>query len=227
MKLETLKQHIDRFARFLTANPADEHCYKYALLANFQQNLLNSDSTLAARYRNALRSDTTRRWWDRTGSTPKETMLRFIDHRPDYVEQAFKDLFDESKSLDRRLDRFQFYCDELLRMFKASHRDEVINNHDQDATMQSIYLSGVYPHLYTIYPGLDPFNQFMERLEGKPSLVDDLERFFKIMRNAHRFLMMNDDIKSAIETSIRKPDHLLLAHEFVYFVNDQWSQTSP
>ncbi|MDX1408887.1 MAG: hypothetical protein R3330_12155, partial [Saprospiraceae bacterium] len=142
-----------------------------------------------------------------------------------YAATAFNDLFDESRSIDGRLDRFLYYAEELLRIYRSSDPDARLSAHFQDWPVISLYLSGMYPDMYTLYPGREIFNDYLERLQARPTQVDDLERFFKVMRTTAGFLNKDPGLVEASEP--RPPGHLLLAHEFVYFLTDRWLERSP
>lgn len=227
MKLSVLNAQTDAFASFLRQPEADLHLYKYDLLAHFRQVWLGSSEAFAVRYAQSLASEVTRRWWSRTGYAPREAMRVLIAHHPDFAAEAFKDLFDESRELNGRLDRFVFYADELLRIYRAAHPDDALSDHHQDWSIIALYLAGRYPDRYTLYPGFDLFNAYLTTLEAAPCVIDDLERFFKVMRTTHGFLLRNDRLADALESTGRPYDHLLLAHEFVYYVTGRWDERAP
>ena len=85
-------------------------------------------------------------------------ILKFIQTSEDYVRYSFKDLFNENKDIEGRVDRFVFYCDQLLKEYKDSKPQSIENAHyhDDNYEMISIYLAFHFPNIYTPYN----FNNF-------------------------------------------------------------------
>jgi len=57
--------------------------------------------------------------------------LLFANMTPDYVRHSFKDLLEEEKNIADRVDRFIFYCDEMLTEYKTQNGLSIENNHYQ------------------------------------------------------------------------------------------------
>jgi len=228
MNLAILQQSIKDFAGTLQSGKSDMHLYKYGLLDNFKSTWDLSAEDFGKMYDRALQSDVTRRWWKRDHYRPKEMMLVLIKHEEQYVRQAFKDLFNENKSIESRLDRFIFYCDELLRMYKRANPRSIENNHYQDSAMISLYLAGMYPEQYTLYPGRDIFNKALRVLGAKESPdKDDLARFFKVSQIMYQYMMKDQKILAAIQQGVRAEGNLLIVHEFLFGLAGVSDRTTP
>lgn len=108
-------------------------------------------------------------------------MLQLIAADPELATIAWKDLANTAASLDGRLSRFDYYCNELLQLHRQQHFRSVETYHHQDATMLSLYLAGLQPGQYALYPGLTAFAGFCKAI-GSPDIprVDDLVRYMKV-----------------------------------------------
>lgn len=228
MKLDILQTQIGLFSALLHSREGALHSYKYRLLDHFHTTWTFDTDDFAGMYDRALQSDVTRRWWKRDHYRPKEMMLVLIRHEEQYVRQAFRELFNENKNIENRLDRFNFYCDELLRMYKRANPKSIENNHYQDSMIISLYLAGLYPEKYTIYPGREIFNQALRVLHAKESTdKDDLPRFFKLSHTIHQYLLKDKSMLEIMEKGMRPAQHLLPVHEFFYFLAGRWDENVP
>jgi hypothetical protein len=228
MKLDVLQAGIRDFAGFLSTKEADLHFYKYAMFSRFHETWVFNTEDFPAVYDHAIQSNVTRRWWKRPNYRPKEVMQLLIRTDPDYAIHMFKDLYDESKDISGRIDRFIFYSDELLRMYRAANRIEIVNNHYQDMSIISFYLSGKYPEKYTLYPGREIFNALLIKLHArKTGERDDLPRFFKIMRLILQFVFKEPAMDNHLKTTPRNKGNLLLSHEFMYYLIGKWNEPTP
>lgn len=204
------------------------HQYKYDILSGFQEAWTFKTDDFAEMYDRSLQSDVTRRWWKKEHYRPKEMMLTLINAEEQYVREAFKELFNEEKKIENRVDRFSFYCDELMRMYKRANPKSIENNHYQDSTIVSCYLAGMCPVRYTLYPGRAIFNKALHALHAQESPDrDDLPRFFKLTKLIYQYLMKDPAIVSMLENGARPSENLLLAHEFMYFVAGIWDEVTP
>ena len=228
MKLDILQKKIAEFGRILGSREDYLHAYKYEMLKNFRDawNLVTDD--FAGMYDRALQSDVTRRWWKKDNYRPKEMMLLLINSNPEYARQSFKELFNESKNVENRVDRFIFYCDEMLRMYKKANPRSIENNHYQDSVIISLYLAGMYPDRYTLYPGRVIFHEALRVLQAKESIAkEDLPRFFKLCQTLSRYLLEDASVVRQLNQGRRQGQNLLLVHEFLYFLTGRWAEAVP
>jgi len=228
VKLDILQKSITAFANVLESRDGGLHQYKYDILKGFQEQWTFNTDDFAGMYDRSLQSDVTRRWWKKEHYRPKEMMLLLIQEEEQYVREAFKELLSENKNIENRIDRFGFYGDELLRMYKRKLPRSIENNHYQDSTIVSLYLSGMYPNNYTLYPGRVIFNKALGTLHAQTNTDhDDLPRFFKLSKLIYQYLMKDPAILRIIEKGSRPLGHLLLAHEFMYFAGGVWDEATP
>ena len=164
---------------------------------------LSSDSP-SAMYEQSLHSQISRAFWVGNNYLPKEMMSEFLKLQPEMAVQAFRELFDEDKDLIQRLDKFIFYCDQLLELYKKSKPGAIENNHFHDYRILSIYLCLKYPGRYVPYR-FKWLQGVCKVFEARPyPEVEDPERYFKIARIAHRFMQEDEDLKSSYTTALEK-----------------------
>lgn len=227
MKLDLLRNSIADFAKRLASSDGEAHLYKYQILSHFRDTWSFDTDDFAGMFDRSLTSNVTRRWWKREHYRPKESMLLLIPVHEQYARQAFQALFHEGKDIANRIDSFRFYCDELLRLYRHNNRLSIDNNHYQDATMQSLYLGGMYPQRYTLYPGLRIFSRALEALGAKTSEVDELPRYFKLCGIIYSYLIADQGISGYVNDGVRPAGHLLLVHEYLYHIAGVWHETTP
>ena len=194
MNLQKIQKYIKLFKKYLKSRDRETDLYKWESLQYFQENWDLEADDLTQMYDQCLQNSQTVRLWKNQQYFPKQMMLLFCKNQPDYVKYAFKDLLNEDKSIDSRMDRFVFYCDELLKAYKEKYPLKIENNHYHHYPIISLYLTFVYPMKYTLYD-FTIFKTTMERLGSRniPQL-DDVERYFKIGRTLWKFLEKDKEV---------------------------------
>ena len=223
MKMPAIQSHIETFIQHLRSSDKYNRVFIYDIISNLSGWFSPGSEGNAKRLELAMESEVSRRLWKGVSYDPKEMMLEFFKMEEDYCIQMFRDLFDESRDVVARIDRFQFYSDELLEIYKKNNPNSNVNNHDQDASIISLYLAGEYPDKYCYYPGMQIFNQALRAVES-PNLcvVDDLGRYFKVSRALDTILRKNEElIKYHSLRFMKNPgqaDYRQLAHDFIVFM---------
>lgn len=228
MQLKRVQHYFGEFERFLRKQEAEDRLYMWESQAIFQENWQNEAPDWLVMYDRALQNSTSRRLWKREAFEPKRIMLLFLEMEPEYVKHAFRDLFNEEKSVDSRMDRFVFYCDELLRMYRERHPHSIENNHyhGNDYDMISLYLAFRYPADYTPYD-LDRLVSLLRKLGvGNLPQANDPVRYFKVMRTLYKLMQKEEAILEHHEQRIAgdayyQGESLLLVHDFACFVTDE------
>ncbi|MDX1665780.1 MAG: hypothetical protein R3350_01050 [Saprospiraceae bacterium] len=227
MQLKRLQNFIAQYEAHLKKAEADRHLHWWAAQRNFQENWDLAAADLPAMYDRSLRNPKTKRLWKREGFEPKRVMLSFFEEQSDLVVHAFRDLFNEDREVGGRIDRFVYYCDELLSLHRKANPTSIDSNHYHggDYEMISLYLAFRYPDAYAPYPG-DLFRELLHKL-GTADLPDshDLVRYFKVMRTLQKFLNRSEHLLRAHEERLDSRIHytgdsLLLAYDFSRFVCD-------
>ncbi len=228
MKLHLLEALINDFVAVqLKTNEAEWH-YPHSMVGHFHTFWKPPElNSLRVTYEQCLKSDYTQRWWKRDNYRPKEIMIKLIESDPELAAIAWKDLANDSASLDGRLYRFNYYCDELLQLHRHQNALSVETYHHQDASVVSLYLAGLFPAKYSLYPGLDVFSIFC-KLVGSPDIpvIDDLVRYEKVAAIAFTFLQRNINFEKL--TAHREADHhqvkflpFQLSYELMVFAGEK------
>lgn len=201
MKLHLLEALINDFITDqLTTNGVDWY-YPHSMVEHFHVCWRPPDvNSLLVTYEQCLKSDYTQRWWKRESYRPKEIMIKLIESDPELASIAWKDLANDSATLDGRLYRFSYYCDELLQLHRQRNPLSVETYHHQDASIMSLYLAGLFPSKYALYPGLEVFSIVCKKM-GSPDIpvIDDLVRYEKVAAIAFTFLQRNLNFEKLTE----------------------------
>lgn len=233
MKLQILEKAIDTFLRIQNETEAVVWYFPHAMVDTFHTHWVQPDpQTQVHVYDDCLRSDYSQRWWKRDHYRPKEIMLSLISADPELAAIAWKDLSNESASLEGRLDRFDYYCTDLLHMHRQQHIRSVESHHHQDASIISLYLAGMYPDRYSLYTGLDIFQAFCKAV-GRPDIpvVDDLVRFMKVAKVVDMYLQKNCRYQAVLDIRM-SPMHKVrcrpyqLSYECIQFIGQRY-KTDP
>ena len=193
MKVHLLEQQIQSFLSSAIQSNSIDWQLPHSIVHRFHQQWKQlPEKGLKAVYDDALRSDISSRWWKGDHYRPREMMLTLIDADPELAMIAFKELMQVNAALDGRVSRFQYYCEQLLDIHRGRKIDSIDAYHHQDAGIISLYLAGLFPDLYALYPGFDIFSSYCKAV-GSPEIpkVDDLERYMKVAKIVFTFLQKN------------------------------------
>jgi hypothetical protein len=200
MKVHLLQSVISRFVSD-HLDPQDSRWYlPHEIIHAFRDHWSPPQpSTLAGMYDQCLSSTISQRWWKREYYRPKEIMLLLIKADPELATIAWKDLSNNAATLDGRLSRFDYYCNELLQIHRQQNIRSVESYHHQDAHILSLYLAGLQPDQYALYPGLEAFAGFCKAI-GSPDIpkVDDLVRYMKVAAIVHNYLQKDERYEQLI-----------------------------
>ncbi|HMG16886.1 MAG TPA: hypothetical protein VK590_15625 [Saprospiraceae bacterium] len=223
MIISIVKTQVQGFKNYLStqAKIIDEPLLHWESQYHFQKNWdINSDEFLSM-YQKSISNTQSRRYWQREQFTPKQSMEWFINLDAAFVKMMFNDLFNEAKSVSGRIDRFIFYCDEMLERVRDVHKDK-INNHYHDIPFVYYYLALRYPDQYSVYD----VNNFRKTLELMKAMnipqVADPDRYFKSSRILDKFLKeetgIEDMIIKRLQTSLYiSGETLLPVNYFCYY----------
>ncbi len=209
MQLKKIQEVLEQFKTHLLSEQKEQHLYVYESQKIFQENWNLEASDLAEMYNRSLNNTQTRRLWNRENYEPKRMMLEFWRMQPDFVKQMFQDLYNESKSIDGRVGRIVFYCDELLTEYLEKHprSREGKHFHQDGYQIVSLYLAFRYPDQYTLY-SLDRFKRLLTAL-GVPELpaTHDFERFCKVTRTMWNFMQKDEELMAAHRERLEENKH--------------------
>ena len=180
---------------------------------------------LSSSFDQALQNSTSRSLWTMEAKFPKEMMLNFIKMDADMVRWTFKDLFRHENSLDGRLNRFIFHCDEMYSVWKKQNpkAHELGHYHDADHWMSTLYLFLSSPENHCPYQ-LPLLQKGLRLFEAKNIPEnEDPERFFKIIKVVNKFIQEDPEIlelhQARLDEKHYQSQTLLLAYECLLLVN--------
>ena len=211
MNLKKLNEAIGQYKDFLQTHPRHDPYWKWESQHIFQDNWNLETGDLHAMFDRSLQNSQTRRLWNRENYAPKKMMLNFIETTEDYVRFSFQDLFNEEKDIEGRVDRFVFYCDELLKSYKDAKPLTIENRHfhDDNYGMISIYLAFRYPNIYAPY-NFENFKRLMQRLGSLDvPKINDVPRYFKVMRTIFNFIKKDEGILNIHQSRLDEKKHFM------------------
>jgi hypothetical protein len=222
MNLNKLKSFIGDYKNYLASEDNRGHLYKWESLRYFQTHWATEAEDLEGMYRQSLNNTTNRRQWVGKDFFPKEMMLKFIKTEPEYVRLAFRDLFNESKDVAGRVDRFIFYCEELFSLYRERNSRSREAGHYHHHGVVMMYLAHRFPEKYTLYDQR-AFMGFLEKVGAlNPPPSHDIGRFVKLTRTLKNFLDKDPDIQELSEARLDNRHYngpnLLTVHELMMVI---------
>ena len=219
MKTDKIHQLVESYASLRKAGNHWQGAWKWEVLNNFQNNWDLEDPDFAGMYDRSLQSLMSRRFWSETGYEPKTRMLEFINMQPDWTRHLFRDLFDESKSLEARIGRFLFGCDELMTEYREKNpTSRETSHHHEDYRMISLYLALRYPGEYAPY-SFPVFVNTLKYLASKDiPQAHDFPRHVKVTKILNTFLSKDKSLMDTHAKAIRgsqffQGDSLMIAYD--------------
>ncbi len=187
MKVAAIQNAVAEYKSYLQGKERFDRLYLYEVSQNLNHSFQKCDTALEA-IETGLQSSTTQRLWKRHRYEPKNVLLQIGAELPDIFHHAIYDLFNENKLLENRVDRFKFYCDELLKQHREKNPRSNINHHYVDESFISILLMGKYPGTYAYYDH-QLFLAVVELTGARPiPSVNDYPRFHKFVQIFNKFI---------------------------------------
>ncbi len=227
MQLPKIKNAIEEFSIWINSDEGQEYLPLWETQQNWQLHFRVESKDLAASYDAALDSKTNRRHYRRGGYDPKSSMLAILEWEPDFVRDAFRDLYSEDRDLEGRIQRFVFYINELFNRYRDAKPKARIptHYHDDDYNMVSLYLMGQYPTKYAPYS--TPLLQTVCEKLGAKSVppAADFPRYTKLLHTLRPFLTADEAVMGAYRESLREVDYqgesALLIFWFLKFIENR------
>lgn len=221
MVLDIIKQDIETYRQFIQSPQYDE-IYKWEALKNFQDTWDIEAADFKTMFDRSFRTgNKNENLWANPHWFPKAVMLNFIDHDLERVRTMFRELFDETQTIDQRIDHFVWHCDELLEFFSQTRTN--FNSHFHDGQrIITLYLAFRFPDKYAIYKFTE-FRTFMQHVRAReiPG-TGEYERFFKVVRTLYNIITKDDELvklhKSLLTDNCFKGETLMLAQDFIFVI---------
>ncbi len=230
MKVDLIKSLLSSFTEYLTDDFDRDNLFKWECLQHFQENWDLSSTDLPGMFDRSLSSTVSGRLWGGSKHSAKSIMLKFWQHNPDYTSAAFRDLFDNSKDVQMRIQRFLTHCDELLDHLPQHLKKE--NTHYHNDFMASLYLSFRYPEKYCLYE-YPAFIATARHIGVKPlPEAFNIDRFFKISSILSTFIWKNETLmdtyrKMIADTQYYQHPTQLLTYELYHFTRKSIQVANP
>ncbi len=223
MNLQKLTLAFNAFRSHLSGQKLSDFDWLYQNQFNSESFISINTDNINAWLNTVLTSSTTHRIWKSESSRAQELIMALAEFDRDMVATAFHDLFEESRDLEGRVDRFKYYMDELLSRFRRSQLGIKESWHHQNNSIISYYLCMRFPKKYTFYTRA--LHELIVNVSGAKPLgqQEDLIRFQK-MTNTVFILMAKDSdlIKYHLQRFSKSiaDDSRLLILEFLYYHAD-------
>lgn len=200
MNLQRIKGLISQYKKWLISPSKFDHLYLWESVEHFQKHFNLEEGDLVHNFDLSLQNSSSKRLWTMEAKFPKEMMIAFIKIDAEMVRWTFKDLYRKENSLDGRLNRFQFHCDEMYAVWKKQHPKDLHlgHYHDADHWMACVYLFLNYPDQFAPYD-LSTLQNLLSYVEAKNiPQNEDPERFFKVLKVLDKFLSEDEELQDLI-----------------------------
>ncbi len=209
MQVPKIQQAVTDFGPWLATEAAEKCLPLFETQKNWQDHFDVESKDLHTAYDLALDSKTNRRHYRRDGYDPKRAMLALMEWEPDFVRDAFRDLYSEDRDLEGRIQRFVFYVNELFNRFRDARPKARIptHYHDDDYNAVSLYLSGQYPEVYAPY-STPLLQEVCTKLGGKDvPVAADFPRYTKLLKTLRSFLEKDETVSANYNALLREQDY--------------------
>lgn len=192
MKVDSINAYKEEFREHLRITQDYNELYKYESLANFSKHWDLSALDLGAMYERSFHSDLSARLWGGSQNSAKSMMLQFIEKDKEFVRSMFRDLFNESKDLAMRINRFKLHCDELLGELQSAGKQDSHHFHTDEEVF--LYLAFNAPETYPLFQYAH-FNIMMNRLENRNVPEEwEVDRYYKLCKGLYTLLSRDGDL---------------------------------
>jgi 5-methylcytosine-specific restriction protein B len=221
MKVDRINFYKEHFRTFLSEDETIGEAYKYDALEHFQSNWDLGAIDLKEMFDRSLSAKISGRLWSGSTHSPKSVMLEFIELNREFVRSTFRDLFDDSKDVVMRMQRFSFHCDVLLKEIYSVNKKLV--SHKHNPRMVSVYLSLRYPDKYTVYD-YKTFTRCMGLFESANLPLElEIDKFFRLCDALYKIITKDDTLVALHQKRIESlginyiPSHFIV-HDFLEYV---------
>ncbi|WP_340104889.1 EVE domain-containing protein [Rhodohalobacter sp. 8-1] len=143
-KYQIFQELLDRYKQFLKDEGIEEERYKWEAIQHFLQTFDTEADDFTENF-NAATSKAANLVYQNSIGFIRKAVMYF----PEEVREMFKALYDESKPLQERYQKFVEVSEELLPKVIETHGKQL--NHQQDERTISYYLTMRYPDKYPLY----------------------------------------------------------------------------
>jgi hypothetical protein len=220
MKLEKINAITYDYKYYLKGLHELDHKYRYEAQQEWQMHWNLEAVDLKDMFSRSLTSKTSARLWGGSKDSAKSVMEKMIDVNAQFIKMAFHDLFDESKDIALRMNRFIFHLDDVRQTIEQ--RDHRINTHYHDKTMICVYLMLEMPLRYSLW-NYPVFEKVMQKVDSRNIPHEaETERYFKSMRALYNVISKDDELIELTKilyasSKLRYMPSLLLVNDWMEF----------
>ena len=162
----------------------------------------------------------------------KSMVIQFAKEDPEGLRELFRMLYDESRELSERVERFIAYAEDR----KLNHNESGWKNHFQDTKSISIYLWLRYPDKYYIYkygecrPAAEVLGSSF--IPKRTASVENMIGSFRMCDEIRDHVIQNEEIISTFKGLLTPdcypdPEYRTLAFDVIfyisrYYITEQW-----
>ncbi len=218
MVLDIINSKREQYKKHILNKTKYDSIYKWDALQQFQENWDVNAEDFKQMYEKSFSDEIASDLWESEDFYPKRAMLELLDYNQEKVRIMFKNLLNEEKDIDTRVEFFLFDCN-TLRNEIIKTNPEFMNHYHGGFSMISIYLAFKYPAKYCVYQ-YPAFKKFMESVKSKTIPSDkEIVRFFKVMRTVNILITKDEDLVEShknirTENKTYLDESLLLAQDF-------------
>ena len=194
--------HIPNFITFLSDRNNQVDYLEYEIQSAWTKHWNLEDINLAETYERSLKSQISNRLWRSSDHEPKAMMIHLMEFEREFARMIFRDLFDESKAVDLRMQRFIYHCDQIFEDFKKVNKLTKVRSHYHDNSMVSLYLFLQNPGKY-LYLENNLMQSALIKLGAKNQASLSLESQHKMGTIIAKFLNDNEVITPIITKNLK------------------------
>ncbi len=160
----------------------------------------------------------------------RRMIVRFAKEDPEGVRKLFRMLYDQTRDLGERVQRFIAYAEDR----KLNHNEDGWKNHFQDSRSISVYLWLMYPDQYYIYKSSDtcPAAEELESdfVPKRSAPGENLIGGYRFFDDVCAHVSKNEAITSTLRGLLTAdcypdPQHRTLAMDVVFYISRYYLQT--
>jgi predicted RNA-binding protein len=152
----------------------------------------------------SLSSNISTRLWNTTAYDPKSIILEFLQKDKEMVRVMFTDLFDETKNIEGRINRFVFHSNQLFSEMKSQATMKAFPSHYHDHQTLSLYLYLQFPTKYTYYEE-EKYKNTLQALGARNiPIVTPIESYHKLTSILSKFILQDEKVNNFLISSSEK-----------------------
>lgn len=214
MKVKLINEYLDSYTAFLSSKQILPQSYLWHLQDHFVAKWDIEELNFEEMFDHSFKSNTSQRLWKRENYFPKEMILKLVKLERETMRSIFKDLLNENKDLNLRVNRFLHHIDQMLQVIQRKDRQASTHFHG-DLKFVFVYLAFCYPEAYTLYDETN-FLRYLEKVEARniPRNHNPI-LFSNLMKATRRLLLKN-------ESFLKEKERLAEENNFSLEVENLW-----